>query len=311
MRTFGKLLVKRIQPSDANRSAAEGIIRESDRLQDLLKQLDAAIDLEADDLIPLLAAPLTVTQSASQTISPSESASEAPSESSSEAQPEAPAHPSPSTAITQSSIHPSAQALTQPFFQPLPPSETRLLLGSAIDLQPHSISEVLQPLLDSATVIAQDRQLTLCIEIANRLPQVWLDLRALREVLNNLIDNALKYTPAGGQVYVSVRRVRLQPANRATVTHQAILIADTGPGIPTEDLHHLFERHYRGVQAKTDIPGTGLGLAIARDLVRQMQGEIEIFSPALDCKLLTLNDLQPLSPEHPGTAAVVWLNEVK
>jgi signal transduction histidine kinase len=292
LRTFGKLLVKRMQPSDVNHSAAEGIVRESDRLQDLLKQLDMAVDLEADDLIPLLPAPLTVPQTSHGASDQVESPSE----------PAIPSH-------AQTTIpHPSVPISTQASPQSLPPSETRLLLGSAIDLQPHTITEVLQPLLDSATMIAQDRQLALRIEIASLLPQVWIDLRALREVLNNLLDNALKYTPARGQVYVGVRRVHRPPSD-TTVTQQAILIADTGPGIPAEDLHHLFERHYRGVQAKTDIPGTGLGLAIARDLVRQMQGEIEIFSPALDCKLLTSADLQPLSQEYPGTAAVVWLNE--
>lgn len=273
LRTFGKLLVKRLQPSDGNLSAAESIVRESDRLQDLLKQLDTAIDLEADDLTPLLAASSTLSKSVPQ-----------------------------STPQSQPSIQPlSAQRSPS---KTLPPSEPKLLLGSAIDLQPHAITEVLQPLLDSATAIAQDRHLTLHIHIPSNLPLVWVDLRALREVLNNLIDNALKYTPAGGQVYVSVQR-----HSGTAFVRQAILIADTGPGIPTEDLSHLFERHYRGVQAATDIPGTGLGLAIARDLVHQMRGEIEIFSPAFSCDWFVQGPLQPLPQEHPGTAAVVWLSE--
>jgi signal transduction histidine kinase len=60
----------------------------------------------------------------------------------------------------------------------------------------------------------------------------------------------------------------------------AIAISDTGPGIPPQDLEHLFERHYRGVQASTAIPGSGLGLAIAKELIEQMQGDIQVFSPA-------------------------------
>ncbi len=59
-----------------------------------------------------------------------------------------------------------------------------------------------------------------------------------------------------------------------------IAVSDSGPGIPPQDLAHLFERGYRGVQAETEIPGTGLGLAIAKELVEQMLGEIQVISPA-------------------------------
>jgi signal transduction histidine kinase len=62
---------------------------------------------------------------------------------------------------------------------------------------------------------------------------------------------------------------------------QRVLISDSGCGIPAQDLERIFERSYRGVQANTEIPGTGLGLAIAHDLITQMGGSIEAFSPAL------------------------------
>ncbi len=241
LRTFGKLLVKRLRPGDSNHSVAESIVRESDRLQELLKQLDVAIDLEVEDLVPLFS---------------SDRISAAPTV----AHDREPSDP-----------------------LPLPHAETRLLLGSAIDLQPHAVIEVLQPLLDSALAIAQDRQLTLVTEIPAQLPPVLIDLRALREVLSNLLDNALKYTPAEGKVYVGIQR---STATGHATSQQSIIIGDTGPGIPVEDLQHLFERHYRGVQAATGIPGTGLGLAIARDLVQQMQGEIQLFSPASRSGLL-------------------------
>lgn len=263
IRTFGKLLVKRLNPSDANRSVVESIIRESDRLQELLKQLDAAVDLDLADLVPLLPA------------------------------------------------GESAPASTEA----IKPAEPKLLLGSAIDLQLHQITEVLQPLLDSASAIAQDRELALESSISPDLPPVWLDLRALREVANNLIDNALKYTPAGGTVYVTVQR--LAPSASGMPHRQVILVADTGPGIPSEDLEHLFTRHYRGAQAQTEIPGTGLGLAIAQALMGQMQGEIQLFSPASNCGLLNARAASyPSQPSgqqsgvpQAGTAAVVWLTE--
>lgn len=265
LRTFGKLLVKRLRPGDANRSVAENIVRESDRLQDLLKQLDAAIDLNGQDLLPML------------------KAEQAPIEAPAQTRPLPPAVPA---------------ALRN--------TETKLLLGSAIELQPHLITEVLQPLLESATAIAQDRRLELWAEIPPNLPPVSVDVRALREILNNLIDNALKYTPAGGLIYINVQQRLAAPSS----TYQGIVIADTGPGIPPEDLQHLFERHYRGVQAATDIPGSGLGLAIAHALVQQMQGEIEIFSPAADSGLVPAFSNQQLLQKNPGTTAVVWLTEV-
>jgi signal transduction histidine kinase len=198
-----------------------------------------------------------------------------------------------------------------------------MLLGRTIHLQAESMITVLQPLLDSAAAIAQDRQLILATSIAESLAPVQMDREGLREVVSNLLDNALKYTPAGGRIYVAVQRwiespviatpvptgeptsITALPAHPAT-SYQCLIIADTGPGIPPEDLPHLFERHYRGVQSTTGIPGTGLGLSIARELVQQMQGQIQIFSPALSSHLLPTN-----WQNDRGTAAVVWLMEAE
>jgi signal transduction histidine kinase len=175
----------------------------------------------------------------------------------------------------------------------------------------------------NAGAIAQDRQIEFNVELADGLPDVWVDAKALREVLNNLLDNALKYTPSGGQVWVWVGdRQLINSADSSALdgsppptdtpasgTHQAIAIADNGPGIPTEDLTHVFERHYRGVQSQTDIPGTGLGLAIANDLIRHMNGRIDVFSP-----LSTWPSAQSTYPDLAervarGTVFVVWLQE--
>jgi signal transduction histidine kinase len=241
LRTFGKLLMKRLQPGDANHTVADGIVRESDRLEDLLKQLDIAADLDSLAL-PAVREPVAL--------------------------------------------------LPEPQSTQLPDHH----LTGTPQLEAHAIAEVLEPLLESATAIAQDRQLTLQSLIPSSLPPVQTDVKMLREVLSNLIDNALKYTPAGGGVWVQVMACAKEGR-----PGQAIVVADTGAGIPAQDLPRLFERHYRGVQAKTAIPGTGLGLAIARDLLQAMRSEIQIFSPAPTCGLLP--------PDYPtvGTAAVVWL----
>ena len=89
----------------------------------------------------------------------------------------------------------------------------------------------------------------------------------LRELLGNLIDNALRYTPAGGSVTVRVR----------DDTGQAILeVEDTGPGIPPAERSHVFERFYRILGSSAS--GSGLGLAIVREIAQQHGAEVDIFN---------------------------------
>ena len=285
MRTFGKLLVKRIRPEDVNRTAAEGIVRESDRLQELLKQFDAAVDLDETDLSRMLSG-------ADEALEPEALEADLPADS----------------GLSRDRIPPLLTA-SRPLRDP--PRQTNLLLGASLQLKPQQLTEVLSPLLESAMAIAQDRQLILHSHIPSDLPPVQIDSRALREVLSNLIDNALKYTPSGGRIDVIVQRLNLEnPAERSQQgwMQQAIAILDTGSGIPASDLAHLFERGYRGVQAQTEIPGTGLGLAIAQDLIQKMQGSIQVFSPAYRSGFTGAS--KSLSPALPGTAVVVQLPEV-
>jgi signal transduction histidine kinase len=174
-----------------------------------------------------------------------------------------------------------------------------------------SIAQVLEPLLDSARAIAGERNLELIAQIPPDLPPVQVDAKALREVLSNLIDNALKYTPNGGKVIVQAGRIRICDRGQK---QSSIAVSDTGPGIPPQDLEHIFERHYRGVQAQSGITGTGLGLAIARDLVEQMHGDIEVISPAAfnwaasqSADQSVPNPSQSSGSLEPGTTFIVWL----
>jgi two-component system, OmpR family, sensor histidine kinase TctE len=91
----------------------------------------------------------------------------------------------------------------------------------------------------------------------------------LRELLSNLIDNALRYTPEGGSVTVRVR------AN--TMEEQAILeVEDTGPGIPPSERSHVFERFYRILGSNAE--GSGLGLSIVREIAQQHGASVDIFN---------------------------------
>ncbi|NKB18274.1 MAG: GAF domain-containing sensor histidine kinase [Pseudanabaena sp. CRU_2_10] len=148
-------------------------------------------------------------------------------------------------------------------------SDLLLLPSTTIELSAIDPMEILEPLINSATAIAQERDLDFTINLPDELPLVLGNAAALREVLGNLIDNAMKYTIAPGSVSLNIEVDR----NYATVNVQ-----DTGLGIPTNDLPHLFKRNFRGRQAEGEITGTGLGLAIALDLVQKMQGEILVSS---------------------------------
>ena len=129
--------------------------------------------------------------------------------------------------------------------------------------------------------------------IPEDLPLVTANSKALREVLNNLIDNAIKYTPSAGKVHIAVTIEELSSG----LNYLGISIQDTGYGIPLADRKHIFERHYRGIQADGDIDGTGLGLAIVEELLEQMQGQIKLISP---------NNLAQDS-KFPGTTFMVLL----
>ena len=146
----------------------------------------------------------------------------------------------------------------------------------------------------------------------------------------------MKYTPAGGKIDIRVNVLTQTPhrqtwaistdeglpragngatqpigTGRQPQQRLAILISDTGPGIPPQDLEHLFERHYRGVQASTTIPGSGLGLAIAKELIEQMQGEIEVYSPAQTAWAKQSWESQKNQSQNQpvrGTTFIVWLS---
>jgi signal transduction histidine kinase len=173
-----------------------------------------------------------------------------------------------------------------------------LLPGSDF-LESVSVREILEPLLVSGRAIAAEKMLDFRAEIPANLPPVRGNKKALREVLSNLIDNAIKYTPSGGSIDVKV-------GNSPFPNKIPIAISDTGYGIPAADLEHLFERNFRGEKANTEIPGSGLGLAIARDLIHQMQGEIEVFSPVVP-QWLPNNYREKKELTNRGTTVIVWL----
>jgi signal transduction histidine kinase len=133
---------------------------------------------------------------------------------------------------------------------------------------------VLSKLIDEALVdfqvLADQAGLELCREYTGLIPPVLGDAEHLRRVVDNLIGNALKFTPAGGTV-----EVRLRGANGTIV----LQVADSGIGIPSEHIGRIFERFYQvdGSSRRTH-GGCGLGLALVKEIVERHGGTVTVDS---------------------------------
>jgi two-component system phosphate regulon sensor histidine kinase PhoR len=123
---------------------------------------------------------------------------------------------------------------------------------------------------------------------------VLADEEALRQIVDNLVDNAIKYTPAGGRVSVAVRSA---PDGRV-----AIEVADSGIGIPRAEQSRIFERFYRVDKARSrELGGTGLGLSIVRHLVQALRGDVRVASaPGAGSKFTVTLDRAPFPPTNAG-----------
>ncbi len=139
-----------------------------------------------------------------------------------------------------------------------------------LELRAMSVAELFGACVETSRVKAAQKQLTLSVECPADLPQIRGDGRRLTEALQNLLDNAVQYTAAGGGI----------TARASCSEHEVrIAVTDTGIGIPSEDQERIFERFYRVDAARSrEAGGTGLGLSIAKHLVEAHGGRIEVKS---------------------------------
>lgn len=138
--------------------------------------------------------------------------------------------------------------------------------GMALDLQECDLSAIIYEAVDMLRESAESRQISLHVEVDERLGLIMGDPEWLQQVMDNLISNAVKYNRDGGQVWVRV----VQDVDRVVVS-----VRDTGMGISAEDQPRVFERFFRareGVARR--IEGSGLGLAITRAIVQKHGGHI-------------------------------------
>jgi len=139
-----------------------------------------------------------------------------------------------------------------------------------LEFCPVSVTQLIESCVETAQLKAVPRRLALDVRLPNELSTVRGDANSLQEVLQNLLDNALQYTPAGGKIEVSA----LCSDGRVVVT-----VADTGIGIPQVEQERIFERFYRVDAARSrEAGGTGLGLSIARHIVEAHGGRLWVES---------------------------------
>ena len=129
-------------------------------------------------------------------------------------------------------------------------------------------AELLEDCVNSLTPVAAKKNISLTMRSGDHAGEVFCDSEAVHQIVGNLVENAIKYTPEHGAVFVEAR-----PAG----SFVEISVRDTGMGIPAVDLPRLFERFYRVDKARSrELGGTGLGLAIAKHLVKAQIGRAHV-----------------------------------
>jgi two-component system, OmpR family, phosphate regulon sensor histidine kinase PhoR len=177
------------------------------------------------------------------------------------------------------------------------------------------VESLLRDCQDSLIPISSKKDITLAIDTIPPDPdgsplEVFCDSEAVHQVISNLLDNAIKYTPVGGRITLNAR-----PFQHAThkIPFVEISVQDTGAGIPQEDLSRLFERFYRVDKARSrELGGTGLGLAIVKHMAKAHGGEVGVDSEigkgsrfwfTLPTRDIGLEETQTIKPELTGSAS--------
>jgi two-component system, OmpR family, sensor kinase len=150
--------------------------------------------------------------------------------------------------------------------------------GLQLQLQPVELDTLILDVYRQGQVISQGTGVRVRLGAEDQAV-VLGDADRLRQLLLNLVDNAIKYTPAGGDVTVTLKR----EAGWVLVS-----VADTGCGIPEEDLPHIFERFYRADRSRARPGGAGLGLSIAKWVAEAHGGELEVESEVGQGTVFTL-----------------------
>jgi signal transduction histidine kinase len=142
--------------------------------------------------------------------------------------------------------------------------------GLTLDCQFNSLGDLISDTIEGFSELAVRQKVTLEGSVNADVDPVWMDTRQLGRVLDNLVSNALHYTPGGGRISISAQRQDGEIL---------VMVKDSGEGIRPEDLPHIFDRFYRGEKSRSrGTGGAGLGLAIASSVIEAHGGKIWVES---------------------------------
>jgi two-component system NtrC family sensor kinase len=145
----------------------------------------------------------------------------------------------------------------------------RIEAGYDLEMEPLQLEEIISDVVDELQPLAAEKDQTLSWN-GKTLPPIQGNPRRLRQVIENLVGNAIKYTDRGGQITIK---------SRDDGDHVVVRVSDNGIGIPLADQPYIFERFYRVESEETeDIKGTGLGLTIVKSVVEKHGGRVWVES---------------------------------
>jgi two-component system sensor histidine kinase/response regulator len=146
----------------------------------------------------------------------------------------------------------------------------QMQVGDSVNHSQGDIIRVLNKSLETTGILAEKQSINLTVDAPDSKVMLKMDDKQIERLFDNLISNAIKYTPEGGQVHVS-----LKPCEG----YIEIMVEDNGLGIPEEDVDHLFEAFFRVKRSSHSAkPGSGLGLSIVEAIVKQHNGNIRVQS---------------------------------
>ncbi|NIS82720.1 MAG: hypothetical protein GTO14_21535 [Anaerolineales bacterium] len=141
-----------------------------------------------------------------------------------------------------------------------------------LERTPLNFAALLEEAILQISDLAEERQLAISLNLSPGFPHLKADRARLKQVVLNLLDNAIKYTPHGGELTISLR-----PDEKAK--ELVCVVQDTGEGIPADDLPYIFDELYRARRVKgRPVEGSGLGLTIAQQIIHAHGGEISVQS---------------------------------